>query len=303
MGDVNRPVFILTVDTEEEWDWSGPFPTPPFSTKNIERIPVFQDFCRSLNIAPTYFVDYAVVDQPDNRELLRHYFSRDECDIGAHLHPWCNPPIAEEISAHNSHALNLDVELFREKMSRLTERLTEAFGKHPLSFRVGRWGLDGRLLKELADLGYQVDSSVRPFYHDSCFSYHGAPTRPYRPSFSDILSEDKEQQDIIEIPTSSGFNHMPFEWLDKWHTRLSRSPVKRLRLIGVLWHLRAMRKITLTPEGHESKDLCKCMDMCVVQIYCQVARTMYGIRRTRNGFTKSLRRASSMHGRFTTPSF
>jgi hypothetical protein len=105
MPDDHRPVFIVTVDTEEEWDWHGDFPLPPFSTRNIQRIPVFQQLCESIGISPTYFVDYAVVDEPHNREILQRYFNKGECDIGAHLHPWCTPPVTEEICEHNSHAL------------------------------------------------------------------------------------------------------------------------------------------------------------------------------------------------------
>lgn len=263
MPDARRPVFIVTVDTEEEWDWHGDFPMPPFSTRNIQRIPVFQQLCESIGISPTYFVDYAVVDEPHNREILQHYFNKGECDIGAHLHPWCTPPVTEEIGEHNSHALNLDIELFRAKMITLTERLMDCFNTHPLSFRSGRWGLDGRLLSVLADLGYQVDSSVRPFFRDTCFSYNCAPTRPYRPSFNDILCEDSSQRRIIEIPVSSGFNHAPFEWLNRLHDVLSRPPYRRFRLIGLLWSLGLMRKIAITPEGHNAKDLCRCIDMCV----------------------------------------
>jgi hypothetical protein len=38
----NKPelVFILTIDTEEEWYWNGPFPEQDLSVKNLESIPV-----------------------------------------------------------------------------------------------------------------------------------------------------------------------------------------------------------------------------------------------------------------------
>lgn len=261
--NVSRPIFILTVDTEEEWDWGGSFPAPPFSTENIKYIPKFQEFCKSLNVFPTYFVDYAVVDNISNREILSHYFANGECDIGAHLHPWCTPPISEQISEHNSHALNLTIDLFEQKMISLTELMKESFNIHPFSFRSGRWGLNGQMLKVLAKLGYQVDSSVRPYYRDSCFDYHHAPTRPYWPSYNDIQVPDNSQKEILEIPTSSGFNHRWFEQMDSIHTLLSQSPVNKLRIIGILWKLGLMRKITVTPEGTTLKDLCRCIDMCV----------------------------------------
>ena len=57
-------IFILSVDTEEEWDWSGDFPQTNFSVDNVEHIPAFQVFCENLGIRPTYFTDYAVAADP-----------------------------------------------------------------------------------------------------------------------------------------------------------------------------------------------------------------------------------------------
>ena len=146
----DRPLFLLTIDTEEEWDWHGNFPTPPFSTKNIEQIPHFQKVCNEMGIRPTYFVDHAVADNLDNAQLLRNFLDRGECDIGAHLHPWCTPPINEDIGEENSHAVNLPLTLFEQKINVLTDKLTEAFGCHPYSYRAGRWGVNGDHLRALA---------------------------------------------------------------------------------------------------------------------------------------------------------
>jgi len=91
-SSIRRPMFLLTVDTEEEWDWSADLPKYPFSTNNIEQVPEFQNFCTNLGVKPTYFVDYAVADHKEHVQLLNEYFRKDECDYGAHLHPWTNPP-------------------------------------------------------------------------------------------------------------------------------------------------------------------------------------------------------------------
>ncbi len=257
------PAFLLTVDTEEEWDWSGAFPSPPFSLANIDEIPAFQAFCRDLGVRPTYFVDHAVANDERAAATLLDPLERDACDVGAHLHPWATPPIEETLGERASHAVNLPQALFERKMATLTERLESVFGRHPYSYRAGRWGVNGAHLRTLAALGYRVDSSVRPFYVDADFSYADAPTRPYPPSFEDALVSDPGQDALLEVPVSSGYDRADFERLDALHSRLSRPPLSRLRLVGVLWRLGLMRKITVTPEGHDAADVCRCIDAVV----------------------------------------
>ena len=155
--------------------------------------------------------------------------------------------------------------LFEQKIETLTTSLTEAFGCHPYSYRAGRWGVNGAHLQILANAGYRVDSSVRPFYVDKDFSYQQALTRPYWPSFDDVLKIDESQQSLLEVPTSSGFDRTNFEFLNALHTKLSTAPLNRMRLIGILWLLRILRKITVTPEGHEADDICRCIDACIAR--------------------------------------
>jgi len=259
-----KPFFILTIDTEEEWDWSGDFPHPPFSTKNIEQIPKFQAFCHELGVLPTYFVDHAVASNSEHAAILRQYFEDGRCDIGAHLHPWANPPIEESINEANSHAINLPIDLFERKISILTQKLTDTFGQHPYSYRAGRWGVNSQHLKVLSENGYRVDSSVRPFYREQYFSYTSAPTTPYWPSMQDALREDNRNTcGILEIPVTSGYNLSNYELLDKVHTTLSAAPLNNLRLVGILWRLGLLRKTTITPEGTEPADVCRCIDSSI----------------------------------------
>lgn len=260
---MNKTLFVLTVDTEEEWDWFGELPRSPFSTENIKQIPEFQGICNSMGLSPTYLLDYAVIDNPINVDIFRHYLDEGLCDIGAHLHPWCTPPVIEEINAANSHAINLPLELFESKMRNLTDRLECELGRHPFSFRAGRWGMNGQQLKVLASLGYRVDTSVKPFFTDTYFSYSEAITRPYWPSFDQFLTNDPSQNSILEIPASGGFTHPAFELQEKIYKFLSRSPQNRLRGIGILWKLNLMRKVSISPEGQEISNICRCIDACI----------------------------------------
>jgi hypothetical protein len=51
--------FVVTVDTEEEWDWASGYPTGPTHTTNIRRLPAFHDVCEKFGAAVTFFVNHA----------------------------------------------------------------------------------------------------------------------------------------------------------------------------------------------------------------------------------------------------
>lgn len=256
------PVFMLSVDTEEEWSWEGDFPKPPFSTKNLEKIPEFQALCAQKGIKPTYFLDYAVADNSEFCDFFQKYLDDNLCDFGAHLHPWANPPITEDICEFNSHAINIEQYLFEDKMDLLTAKLKTTFGKHPFSYRSGRWGININHLRYLSKIGYRVDSSVRPFYRGEYFSYENAPTRPYIPYLGPPDGAEN-LADILEIPSTSGYTNSNFELSDKIHSMLATSLLRHLRPIGILWRLGLLRQVSVTPEGNECRDVIACIDASI----------------------------------------
>ena len=236
-------LFVISVDTEEEWDWSGPFPKEKFSVKNTCHIPEFQDFCEGLGIRPTYFIDYAIADNPDSVAYLKDPLDRGACEVGGHLHPWCTPPVEEDISNHdNSLIVNLPIELVGKKLVNLSIKLESVFGKKPVSFRSGRWDINGSVLKLLASRGYTIDSSIHPY-----FSYNDSPDVPYWPDYEDCTIEGV-QREIYEIPVTAGYNFPDFPFWHRLYLTLSTSFLKHFRLVGILWKLGIMRKIHLTPE-------------------------------------------------------
>jgi len=100
-------LFVLSVDTEEEWDWSGPFPQDHLSVENTRRISKFQSFCDRLGIKPTYFVNYAIANDPESVQRLKIPLNKGNCEIGGHLHPWCTPPVEEDVTdVNNSHTIS-----------------------------------------------------------------------------------------------------------------------------------------------------------------------------------------------------
>ena len=157
-------LFLLSIDTEEEWDWSGEFPERDFSVSNISRLDELQSFCEGLGIRPTYFTDYAVADNPASKEVLQTISAKGTCEIGAHLHPWANPPYYGKTGEKESHVVNLPIDQVEKKLDALVELLNSSFGVMPNSFRTGRWGLNGDVLRLLEKKGLLIDSSMHPFY-------------------------------------------------------------------------------------------------------------------------------------------
>jgi len=260
--DNNKPIlFVLSVDTEEEWDWSGPFPQKDFSVTNVAKLADFQKMCDGLGIKPSYFIDYAVADNEEAVNSLKSAITENNCEIGAHLHPWCNPPFYGYVSEEQSHVVNLPLEQVEQKLLNLTKRLTEQFDVVPRSFRTGRWGIDGKVLQLLVKHGFKLDSSVYPFYQNNFYSCQGASYNPYWPDLDEPLEYGK-QRDIFEIPVTAGFNHDNFALCEKIYRLISHPALNWSRLVGIAWQTHLLRKSYLSPElfsADEMLSLCKTM--------------------------------------------
>ncbi|AUC89109.1 WalW protein [Alteromonas sp. MB-3u-76] len=261
MGKPNV-LFVLTIDTEEEWQWDDEFPQHDCSVDNVEKLPAFQAFCQSLGIRPTYFVDYAVANNDDGSRILREFVNTKQAEVGAHLHPWCNPPYFGKTTEAESHVINLPEEQVVQKLDELNRVINEKIGVTPRSFRSGRWGMKGKTLELLTSRGITVDSSVYPFYENPFFHCKGAPSTPYYPSFDNALAPG-EQQNIMELPVTAGFNVKNFSKADKIHSTLSKPPFSTLRAVGLLWHTKILKKIYLSPELSDTKSMIELSDTCL----------------------------------------
>ena len=264
--DKQDVLFVLSVDTEEEWEWSNDFPESDCSVKNIEKLPAFQEFCESLGIKPTYFVDYAVANDTFSSDVLRTFASKKRAEIGAHLHPWCNPPFFGKTDEAKSHVVNLPKDHVKAKLDHLIERLITNIGPAPMSFRSGRWGINGSTLELLAERGFKVDSSVYPFYENTYFSCKNRDSTPYWPSFENADVEGS-QRNLMELPITAGFNRSHFKYADNIHTFLAKSPMRLAKPVGLLWHTNILRKLYLSPELTDSTSMKMLVNMCLEKQY------------------------------------
>lgn len=122
--------------------------------------------------------------------------------------------------------------------------------------------MNGNLLHLLVEEGYQIDSSIHPFYADSSFSYYEAPDTPYWPDFENCTHSGM-QREIFEFPVTSGFNRRNFRLCHNIHQRLSSPPWTTLHVIGTLWHLHLLRKIPLSPELADAENMIALIKACM----------------------------------------
>ncbi|MFT2090407.1 polysaccharide deacetylase family protein [Paraglaciecola sp. 2405UD69-4] len=258
--EMQKPIlFVLSIDTEEEWDWNEDFPQKDANVSNIDKIPSFQRICENLGIRPTYFIDYAVADNKQAVEKILPLIPKGNCEIGGHLHPWCNPPYFDPVGEFESHVVNLPKEQVSQKLENLVQKLKQSFDIQPKSFRTGRWGIDKKVMSLLVEQGFNVDSSVYPFYENEYFHCNGAPSLPYWPDLNNPLQESSQNK-IYELPVTVGFNRSNFELANKIHTAFTKPLLSWTRFNGIAWHTNILRKNYLCPELSTPNDmisLCK----------------------------------------------
>jgi len=155
--------LIITIDTEADNAWGR---SREVTTRNTRFLPRFQRLCDRFGFRPTYLCAYEMAADPEFQETVGPWQAAGRAEIGAHLHPWTNPPFeACDVDGHLHHPFphELPIDLFERKLTVLTEAIAGAFGRRPTSYRAGRYGFDAPHIGVLRKLGYRVDCSVTPY--------------------------------------------------------------------------------------------------------------------------------------------
>ena len=247
--------LIITIDTEED-NWGSCSPTP-YTLENIERIPALQDTFDGFDVKPTYLITYPVATDDRAASILRAISEADKCEIGAHCHPWNTPPLEEERHTVNSMLCNLPAALQYAKMEHLHETIRRRFGLEPVSFRTGRFGYNTTVARNLHRLGYKIDTSITPYM--SWTRNHGPDftdisPRPFRFS-SDNAFQECASGDLIEVPTTIGFLQRNFVRSNIIFKAVTRRPLNKLRLAGILHRLGLLNRAWLSPELSNSRTM------------------------------------------------
>lgn len=245
--------FILTVDTEEEFDWTKPLDRTSHSVHSIPRLGKFQEFCETHGVVPVYLVDYPVAKSAAAADILREPLAAGRAEIGLQLHPWVNPPHDEPLNEFNSFAGNLALELESEKFHRLRDKIEASFGKAPLIYRAGRYGVGPNTAQMLGDAGIAIDTSVR-----SRFDYSAAGG----PNFRDLPILPwwiGGQGELLELPLTTVYWGM-LRQLGTWlYPMMWRVP----RLRGLLARIGMLERIPLTPEGVSLDEAIRGIDIAI----------------------------------------
>ncbi|MBS0254924.1 MAG: polysaccharide deacetylase family protein [Proteobacteria bacterium] len=247
--------FLLTIDTEEEFDWTKPFGIDSHRVDTIPRLRKFQQFCEGCGIVPIYLVDYPIANSPVAAEVLREPLADGRAEVGIQLHPWVNPPHEEEVCEYNSFAGNLPYELERAKLLKLRDTIAEKLGQAPLIYRAGRYGTGPNTARILQEAGVAIDTSARARFD---YSATGGPNYRDLPLHPWWVGEDRA---LLELPLTTAF------WgrlrkLGPWlYPKLSRTP----RLRGAMSRLGLLERIPLTPEGVTVEEALRAVDVAVLE--------------------------------------
>lgn len=244
------PRVLLTVDTEEEFDWTAPFSRTEHGLSHVPAIARFQQFCEELGVSPVYLVDWPIATSPEAVAIVGAAVQAGKAEVGIQLHPWVNPPFEEEVSVRNSFAGNLPPELEQAKFLALRDRIAEAFGAQPMIYRAGRYGLGPKTAALLREAGVPVDSSVRANFDYSPGEgrdYRGHPLMPYW--------VDAEKR-LLELPLTTvywGLLRRQGAWV---HPLLGR-------LAGFFSRTGLLERIALTPEGVTADEALRGIDIAL----------------------------------------
>jgi len=245
--------FLLTVDTEEEFDWAAPIARQGHSLDTVAHLRKFQQFCEGFGVIPVYLVDYPIATSRLAAEILGPAAREGRCEIGLQLHPWVNPPHVEQITQHNTFAGNLPPQLEREKLLRLRDAVEHNMGVAPRIYRAGRYGAGPATAAILAEAGIAIDSSVRARFDYASLggpNYRDHPLRPYwidRPGC------------LLELPLTTVFWGPLRRQADWLYPRLWRMPKMR----GCLARMGLVERIPLTPEGVTEGEVLRGIDIAL----------------------------------------
>jgi hypothetical protein len=237
--------LTVVIDTEEEFDWSAPFDATATAVENIASQSLAQAIFDDHGVVPTYVIDYAVANSAAAVGQLDAFLQGGRCEIGAHLHPWINPPHRGPIDNRHYFPGNLPAELERAKLTALRDRIAGAFGAPPTIYKAGRYGIGAATAPILAELGFGIDVSIVP--HTDFRASQG-------PDFTGFDNDPFETLGgVIALPLSVGFVGA----LASQGARLfpALSAASALRLPGIAARLGVLERLRLSPEGHRLADL------------------------------------------------
>lgn len=238
------PLVVVTVDTEPDDAWGN---HRNESVANVQQLPRFQRLLDRFGARATLLVTYRIIQSDAAVRVLERLVAECRAEIGAHLHPWENPPFLSSglDLQHPTFPHELPLPVFAEKLAVLTDAIERRFGR-PTSYRAGRWGMVAEHLSVLERLGYRVDTSVIPWIDwrpkwgiprtqggRGGVDYRKAPRKPYHPSYRDVARPGAAR--ILEVPVTVAMTRRLPAPMASWLGRLPDMAQGALRKLRVAW--------------------------------------------------------------------
>ena len=248
------PQLHVIVDTEEEFDWSAPFSRDSVGVTAIAEVWRLQDVLRPYALKPTYVIDYPVAATASSAATLGSFARTGECEIGAHLHPWVNPPYVETLGNQNSYACNLGADVEREKLLNLKTAIETNLGVTPRVYKAGRYGFGPTTADALEQLGFDVDISLNPHMD---YSTDGGPVFD---GFEPVPLLFGRRRTLLELPCTTGFVGVARRYGEALHRAASSPLCQRFKAVGILARSGMLNKIMLSPEGSTYEEMVSLTD-------------------------------------------
>tara|TARA_R110002124_G_scaffold68699_4_gene185548 strand:+ start:893 stop:1918 length:1026 start_codon:yes stop_codon:yes gene_type:complete len=245
--------FIISVDTEEEFDWGAPFQRSGHTTVSVPMLRKFQEFVEKYGVRPAYFVDYSIISDDEAVAFLRNVAERKTAEIGVHLHPWVNPPFDEEVNVFNSFAGNLPKELEEAKLVALRDAIRDKIGVTPTIYRAGRYGIGPHTIALLRKHGFVMDSSIRPR-----FDYGGEGGPDFMAVGSQPFWWDDDKR-LLEVPLTTVYSGL----FRKQGAFLAGIMNKFPLANALLSRSKMLERIPLTPEGISARETKEAIDVAL----------------------------------------
>lgn len=247
------PAFIITIDTEGDNLWQN---HRKIATENARFLPRFQELCERYHFKPVYLTNYEMAIDAHFVEFARDAISRNQAEIGMHLHAWNSPPdhdLTGDDWRHQPYLIEYPDAVMGEKVRFMTQLLEQTFQTKMLSHRAGRWAFDGRYARLLMELGYQVDCSVTPRVDwrpssgapggNGGSNYRHFPRQAYFIDPGDIARAGDST--LLEVPMTTEYKHAA--WVNLAKQGYDRLRGKR-RSPSVHW---------LRPAGGNAQQMCQ----------------------------------------------
>jgi len=240
------PRMIITIDTEEQFDWSQMIGAGDHQVNDPADIDRFQQLCTAFGAAPLYFLTFPMMTDDNARSYFRSLVEAGAAETGLHLHQWNTPPDSGHHGEFYSYQTNLPVETYRAKMAELARIHETSIGRRARAHRAGRYGIGAGDYEILAGAGVEFD-----FSPSAAFNFAGARGPDFSTCSNHPFAIEPRRGPMVYVTPVCGARAIPFtsHFLSQNKSAPGLSPHK----LNMFKRLTAPMR--LSPEGATLHDI------------------------------------------------